>query len=94
MLTSLMILIKPLVTTVIQWVVSLKLTAQQYTYAAIAIIFGVMVFALKRQGSKLHNLQVCYLMQHLDATQQLSDASIVASKKRLQQAQEAYDKAR
>ena len=63
----------------------------KYLLAALAAIIGVLVVALKLQGSKLHAAQIAMLTQQLKMQQNKDDASVAKAKAALAAAMAAYE---
>lgn len=75
------------------WLSNIKLTLVQWIGASAAIVIGVLVAALKLQGTRLHRTQTELLASQFGRSMDTQDAKVEAAKKKWQDALQAYEDA-
>lgn len=75
------------------WLSGVKLTFTQWIGASAALVIGVLVAALRLQGTRLHRTQTELLAAQFGRTMDQQDAKVEAAKKAWQEALQAYEDA-
>jgi hypothetical protein len=77
-------------TTILNWLGSIKVTLSQVAVGVMAGLIGVLVILLKVQGSRLHKAQVQLLEQSFHSTMDQQDAKVDAAKAAFHAAKTSY----
>jgi len=65
---------------------NIKLTLTQWAILALVVIIGILIVALKLQGSRLHLLKLQLMQKDLDISIKKDDNSVKEKKKALKEA--------
>lgn len=76
------------------WLSSIKLSVAQWLGASAALIVGLLVAALKLQGSRLHKAQTELLREQFGRKMEVQDRAVEQAKARWQKALDEYNDAR
>lgn len=77
--------------TILNYLSDLRLSLTQWALLTASVIIGVLVAALRLQGSRLHSAQISLLTDHYLNAQNLADSKVQAAKERFEAAMEAYN---
>lgn len=76
------------------WLSGVKLTFAQWIGASAALVIGLLVAALKLQGTRLHKAQTDLLKEQFSRAMDAQDAQVDAAKAAWQDALKAYEDAK